>query len=467
MIVDIVLGQTGRGGFEKVLSLVSNELQNRGHQVRVCQAMEPKYLNGTQTFPVIYYYGDQQDGGKNNTVDDLIAGYQKLITRIGRPDIVVATQVPLFSYICRSALHFLGENCPPIISWLHGPPKVYFRPDLLKFSDAHLAISHSLSKKIKEVVGNNSPIHYVGNPVDIDNVNLINRPTDHFEFVYVGRLDNNQKRLDIMLKALGMTSGNWILRMIGDGPNKNEIKQLAEQLGIQDKIIYEGWKANPWDELKEASLLILSSDFEGFGLVLVEALARGIPVISTYCDGPDEIIQNEVNGWLYPKRDYLALHIILQKIINGDINLPSAKICRDSVLQYSPKIVIDSIEKILCTYVYRDIIKEKFSSLSFLPVKEIAQHLLDLIAKNNFNVEAVFSIIDNRYPNSLKSSCLTHLGVLFWENQMYENVIPSFQKALEYDPNNEDALFNLGYVLKYMGEEDLAINYFNNRYHMI
>ncbi|MEK5079365.1 glycosyltransferase [Solibacillus sp. FSL W7-1436] len=463
MIVDIVLGRAiGRGGLEKVLTIVSNELKNRGHRVRVCQMFEPDFKDWTETLPEIHYYCRRNIDSKQPTnINQMAIGYSELITQIGIPDIVLATHTPIFGAVCKMAFSSLEIKCPPIISWLHGPPEAYGGSGLLKYCDAHLAISHSISKKIENVIGAKTSIHYVGNPVNIDESNIIYRPKYIYEFLYIGRLNNNEKRLDIMFRAMSKLRGNWRLHIYGDGPNKNELKILANRLGINNRVKWHGWKENPWEEIKEASLLLLSSDIEGFGLVLIEALSRGIPVLSTNCDGPKEIIQEGINGWLYQVRDISTLYKKLQEIINGDINLPEIKICRESVLHYSPQIVVNSIEEILKTYYLKDKIEKEISLVPDLSEEDKAQLIFELVIENQLNINVLFSIIQKNFSNDVKSTWLTRIGVLFWEHQLFDYVIPTFQKAIEYNPNNDDALLNLGYVLRNIGEEELALSYLN------
>ncbi|WP_141604109.1 glycosyltransferase [Terrilactibacillus laevilacticus] len=465
MIIDVVLGKAiGRGGLERVLYSISHELNKRGHRVRIFQISEPDYLDWADTLPEIYYYGKKVDYQLDGKVDVSIlsSGYQKLISKIGMPDVALATHLPLFSLICRLALNSLKNECIPILSWLHNPPESGVGERLINYSDAHLAISHNMANKIKSILNINSPIYYVGNPLEIDNIRMIDRPKKYFKLIYIGRLENGQKRLDILFKALSKLKGDWRLHIIGDGPSIRELKTLSEQLRIHQNIIWEGWKEDPWDDVKEASLLVLSSDFEGFGLVLVEALARGIPVVSTNCEGPDEIIQHGENGWLFPIGDVNRLQSILQDIISGKIVLPESEVCRKSVLHYRTEVVIDRLEEVLLSYANQNKIKEKVTELIELSDSndDIVQGIAKLLIENNINIDAIFSMLDDEISNNKKSEWLTQLGVLCWENEKLDYVIPAFQKAIEYVPNNSDALFNLGYVLKCIGETDLALHYF-------
>ena len=82
--------------------------------------------------------------------------------------------------------------------------------------------------------------------------------------------------------------------MVGTGELLEASKKLVKDLGIEDKVIFTGFKKNPYPYMKHAKLMVLSSDFEGLGLVILEALALGTPVISTDCpSGPNEILANQ------------------------------------------------------------------------------------------------------------------------------------------------------------------------------
>jgi len=351
MIIDIVLGYAvGRGGLESVLTIVSQELRKLGHHVRLFFCIPPAYSEWEKNLPETYCIDIGHTKSFNGELEVIrySLGYRKLMEVLGEPDVVIATHEPILSLICNLALCHLGNERPPIVSWLHGPPEAYPEPRLIRYSDSHLAISKSVAEKIKSYVNTEkTPIYYVGNPVEIEGVSRLNRSSENLELLYVGRLDNHQKRLDILFDALNKLSGKWRLKIIGEGQDKVALQNLAIKLGISQNISWLGWKENPWKEVRTASLLLLSSDYEGFGLVLVEALGRGIPVVSTKCEGPDEIIKEGVNGWLYPRGDSQALSKILQNIIDGKIVLPSEEVCIESVKSYSVNSVVRRMEKIL------------------------------------------------------------------------------------------------------------------------
>jgi len=110
--------------------------------------------------------------------------------------------------------------------------------------------------------------------------------------LHVGRF-HPHKRHDRLLKAYAKSGLTQPLVLLGTGKDNvlQQTRDLAESLGIGPRVIMLGFQANPYPYIKQASLLILSSDSEGFGNVLVEALLCGTPVVSTRCPGgPAEIL---------------------------------------------------------------------------------------------------------------------------------------------------------------------------------
>lgn len=102
-----------------------------------------------------------------------------------------------------------------------------------------------------------------------------------------------QKRHDRLLKAYAKTGLTAPLVLLGTGPEEKiaEVKTLAESLGIAERVIFLGFQKNPFPYIKNAKLLVMSSDSEGFGNVLAEALILNTPVASTRCPGgPEEIL---------------------------------------------------------------------------------------------------------------------------------------------------------------------------------
>lgn len=128
--------------------------------------------------------------------------------------------------------------------------------------------------------------------------------------VGMGRL-TAQKGFDLLLRAFQASRSRapgWRLRIHGEGEERGRLADLATELGVVDAVAFPGWAEDPDAVLASADLFVLSSRFEGFGNVIVEAMAVGTPVVSFDCpSGPSDIVQSEENGLLVPAEDVDAL----------------------------------------------------------------------------------------------------------------------------------------------------------------
>ena len=126
-----------------------------------------------------------------------------------------------------------------------------------------------------------------------------------YQLVACGRL-TEQKGFEDLLEAIHLVSqridvGLWIL---GVGPLEETLKTRARDLGINDRVSFLGFENDPLPFFASADAFVLSSKWEGFGNVIVEAMSVSAPVVSTACPyGPDEIIEHGVSGFLVPVDD--------------------------------------------------------------------------------------------------------------------------------------------------------------------
>ncbi|WP_343574920.1 glycosyltransferase [Pseudomonas sp.] len=146
--------------------------------------------------------------------------------------------------------------------------------------------------------------------------------------VFAGRLEP-VKRLDIVLDAFAeiRRQSDARLLVLGDGSLMPSLKQQACRLGLSDDVLFLGYCDNILPLLKRSTVLVLASDYEGFGNVLVEAMASGIQVISTDCpSGPAEILENGRYGQLIPTNSPAALSLALMKTLYGEFHVPAAEL---------------------------------------------------------------------------------------------------------------------------------------------
>lgn len=126
----------------------------------------------------------------------------------------------------------------------------------------------------------------------------------------VGRL-TAQKGFDILLRAFSLTGlchYGWRLLILGDGPDRERLRSLSRSLRLSDAVSMPGIVADPTSHMAPYGIFVLSSRYEGFPNVLLEAMGMGMAVVSTDCDsGPAEIIRDGENGLLLAPEDVDAL----------------------------------------------------------------------------------------------------------------------------------------------------------------
>ncbi len=135
---------------------------------------------------------------------------------------------------------------------------------------------------------------------------------------YVGRFDR-QKNPSLLLEAFGRITyryPNTYLVMVGAGPLLDEVKGRAKLLGILDKVVFPGFL--PGRKVIHAfDIFALSSDFEGFPYVLLEAMAEGLPIVATKVGGTEMVLEHGKNGFVVPIREVTAfaesLEILLRR----------------------------------------------------------------------------------------------------------------------------------------------------------
>jgi glycosyltransferase involved in cell wall biosynthesis len=138
--------------------------------------------------------------------------------------------------------------------------------------------------------------------------------------ISVGNL-KRQKGYPHLLRALSLLNacGDYRLIIVGEGALRVDLERIIAELGLQNRVRLVGHHASPENLIKHARVFVLASEWEGFGLVLVEALALGVPVVSTDCmSGPSEILQGGRYGILVPPASAEALKEGVERCIASD-----------------------------------------------------------------------------------------------------------------------------------------------------
>jgi glycosyltransferase involved in cell wall biosynthesis len=176
-------------------------------------------------------------------------------------------------------------------------------------ADLVIATSRGVARDLGEAFGvDPSRVRVVPNPVDVEAVQAAaaepleavreerwRRPV----IVAAGRLAD-AKNYPLLIEALALVRMQLpaTLFVLGQGERADDLRRLAAERGLGDVIVWCGFQANPWKYMARADVFALTSRYEGFGNVLVEAMACGVPVVATRSPGTEDIVRDGVDGLL-------------------------------------------------------------------------------------------------------------------------------------------------------------------------
>lgn len=161
-------------------------------------------------------------------------------------------------------------------------------------------------------------------PIEVEPVlreRLWGSPSDHC-ILSVGTL-KAQKDHKTLIEAFALLPKrlNAKLAILGEGSLRPELEMLVRRLGLEGRVLMPGFVLDPYPWYQTADLFVLSSRWEGFGNVIVEALECGVPVVSTDCpSGPAEILQNGRFGSLVPVQDKVAMADAITRALQQSVD---------------------------------------------------------------------------------------------------------------------------------------------------
>lgn len=180
-----------------------------------------------------------------------------------------------------------------------------------------------LTQADKDVIGNKlKHVTVLPNPLAFEPMEKLDASKKEKVILAVGRLDaGHYKGFDILIKAFGMASTDWSLQIAGAGKPAalEKYKQLAKECGVEDRVEFLGFKNDPKPLYQKASIFVLSSRYEGFGLVLIEAMSQGCACIACdYKGRQKEIMLDTNNGLICATEDVEGLTHNIQLLIDNE-----------------------------------------------------------------------------------------------------------------------------------------------------
>ena len=346
MNIVIVIDSLVGGGAEKVMLTLAEKITQQYNVtiLSLANSIEysiPKVLNVESLFA---HRASKVDRfwQRKNSVLKLEAWFEKKQSEIGDIDLVLSNLDRSNNLLSKSNIknvHFVIHNS--VNAELARQKKLGpFSYLYLKKSKQNLngksliCVSKGVEKEITQGdLINPSAIATIYNPFDFEKINQQaneqnnNIPNEPY-LIHVGRLAK-QKRHDILFAAFAKLDKKYKLVLLCNKPAK--AFKLAQQYGIEKQLVVPGFQQNPYNWIKQAEALVLSSDFEGLPTVLIEALAVGTPVVSTNCTfGPSEILTGELSKYLVPIQQSEALANVVKQVLADKPNVENADILKQA-----------------------------------------------------------------------------------------------------------------------------------------
>ncbi|ELY95667.1 group 1 glycosyl transferase [Natrialba hulunbeirensis JCM 10989] len=204
---------------------------------------------------------------------------------------------------------------------------------LIPRADKVIAISEGVKTDLVQCTGlSESDISVIYNPAITSVADIEQKAQEETEHPWLSQKDNpvilgagrlvQQKGFSTLLRAFKSITDTRDCRLIilGEGEDRGKLENYAKELGIYDLVSLPGYIDNPYSYMGSADVFALSSEWEGFGIVLVEAMACGTPVVSTDCEsGPEEILENGRFGPLVNVGNYEQLADSIQDMLDDPI----------------------------------------------------------------------------------------------------------------------------------------------------
>lgn len=136
-----------------------------------------------------------------------------------------------------------------------------------------------------------------------------------------------EKNIGLAIRAMGEIIKNHPragLVVIGSGTEEASLRKLVRELGVEKNVFFEEWQRDPISYYKTADLFLLTSNYEGYGMTVVEALAAGCPVVMTDVGCAGEVVHDGENGLVVPVADFPALVHTLDRVLSGAVPLTSS-----------------------------------------------------------------------------------------------------------------------------------------------
>lgn len=286
MKILMILPEFEEGGVERHVLWLSTELSALGNDVLIVTAggrLESKLPAGIRVFHLPVH--------RKNPLTALYSAMRvaRLVKREGIDLIHAHSRVP--AWIAWWASRLSGKP------WMFTAHSCYRKNAGIfpfRLADGAICVSESVETYLKGLLPSKERVISNGIP-EMEEHWRTGRKGDRYRFLFVGRL-TRLKGFHIVLEALGALKGkNWVLDVIGDGPQRQELEWMAKSLGIEDQVCFLGFHDDVAHWMAESDCLLFPSLQEGMPLTLMQAIRVGIPVLASRIDPIIELVGKREN----------------------------------------------------------------------------------------------------------------------------------------------------------------------------
>lgn len=322
-----VIGSLDNGGAERVVALLSSELSHLGYEVSIITIIKNNISYEINENVKIIPISITGSGIRRN-----FSRLKELRNTVKDNDVIISF---LSTVNIATLISSVGLNKKIILSERNDPAK---EPGT-KAGRLFRNLLYLLNKKCEFVFQTEEAAKYFNSEIQKRSA-IIPNPLSKLPQPYCGIRKRNivtiarlgpQKNLSLLIRCffnIQKIYPDYKLDIYGQGPLKKELERQATELGIKDKVNFHGFVRNVHNEILNAGLYVMSSDYEGISNGMLEAIGLGLPVIATDCPigGARTVIKNNVNGILVPVNDEKAMtRRMLDVIENPSLSLSMSK----------------------------------------------------------------------------------------------------------------------------------------------